>query len=659
MLPFIRDLSIHAGDDVDVFKITTDGHPRESIEVLLTLGREASPLDLVLNDADGRRVAATESAPRLFVTDLAAGNYFLTVSGPSPDRYRIHVWGVPPEDGHGALFSDLVPVDLFDPQVFGQGTGQTLGLASHIMNVGTAPAPAADVGDATATFRLIDATTRAVKREGVKGPVFFTDTGGCPGRAMFERWVASGEPLMPGSEGAPDYTRPGCIDLYDARTNEAVVPPMTIGDRAEIPNGDYLYELEVDAPGTFVFEPQNVRSNNRGWIPITVGTAADGVTRTVMLRGSFGRAGFREVSSIASTVVGNGDDLDADVVGPDDVFQNNAGIGRPGGVNFNSRGVMFYTLWDDGSLCQKHPTSSTKVVTGLDRPAGFDFLPNDDVVIAEFGGGGRIVTAVFNGTGYDPPRELILPGFTIASPTAVRVGPDSRIYIVNTAGHEVISVVADGSDPVRVAGTGVPGFDSDDGPVATERLSFPTGVDLTPSGLLVVADAHNNRLRAVNLNRSGSLTLAGRTIPAGRMVTLAGAGPASTGPTLFDNGSRAWAGDGGHGRAVLMDRPASPRIYRDHVYFVDADNHRLRVIDDLGYVHHVAGNAPLPAQNGPRAPGSLGADVGDGGPGVGADINRPMDFHLQPDPSSVVDLYLADTDAHRIRMFVGPAVVGR
>jgi hypothetical protein len=323
-------------------------------------------------------------------------------------------------------------------------------------------------------------------------------------------------------------------------------------------------------------------------------------------------------------------------------------------VGFDAGGELFYSLWDEGVICRDNGDgTSTVVVDGLSQPAAFDFLPAGDIGVADHGTD-RILRAPFAGPGWGAAQAVSVPGFTIADPTAVRVAPSGLLYVCNAGGHEILEVDVTAGTARRVAGTGVAGFSGDNGPAVIAQLAYPTDIDLNVVGAMVIADGHNNRIRAVNLNASGAIQLVGRSIDAGHIVTIAGSGPKSTTGGLFSNAVGSHSGDDRHGRAAHMDWPFAPRIEGDRVWYVDADNHRVRVIDEFGYSHTVVGAAPLPAENGFRSAGpSPGASLGDGGAGRDADLNRPMGLRVRPNSTAGVDLYLADTDWFRVRVIEG------
>ena len=135
-----------------------------------------------------------------------------------------------------------------------------------------------------------------------------------------------------------------------------------------------------------------------------------------------------------------------------------------------------------------------------------------------------------------------------------------------------------------VVGDGTPGFSGDKGPMSAAQLNFPTGIDVNDNGLLVIADGHNNRIRVVNLNPSGTVDIAGQPISAGNIQTIAGSGPASTSAYPNDNGPGLYSGHSyQYALAVKIDRPAAPTLVDGRVFFTEIDNRRVELHSGNGH----------------------------------------------------------------------------
>lgn len=80
--------------------------------------------------------------------------------------------------------------------------------------------------------------------------------------------------------------------------------------------------------------------------------------------------------------------------------------------------------------------------------------------------------------------------------------------------------------------------------------------------------------------------------------------------TIAGTGIDGYSGDGGAATAAQLNIPTGIAIYSGNIYFIDAENKRIRKIDASGTITTVAGN------------GSLGS-TGDGGPATAASIDIP------------------------------------
>ncbi|MEO8604664.1 MAG: hypothetical protein ABI629_19000 [bacterium] len=173
-----------------------------------------------------------------------------------------------------------------------------------------------------------------------------------------------------------------------------------------------------------------------------------------------------------------------------------------------------------------------------------------------------------------------------------------------------------------ILGTGVAGYNGD-GPALTTQVNLPAGPNPLPSGglafgpdgALYFSDSKNNLIRKIVFGDAG-------TFKDGVVVTVAGIG------------DKGYAGDGGQAAQALLSFPADIEFGPDgNLYFADADNNRVRMIDSTsGAITTVAGTGD-------------GGYGGDGGQAVDASLNEP--FGIAFDPNG--DLYISDTFNSRIR----------
>jgi len=344
---------------------------------------------------------------------------------------------------------------------------------------------------------------------------------------------------------------------------------------------------------------------------------------------------------------------------PGRTFPADASLGgRTWGVARDSSGRTFFGLFDGDAIARLNDDgTATLVMTGLDFPMVFDFAPNDDLLLADQGAS-RVVLAT-EASGYRDVRTLLGPQ-TVSGPGAARYGPNGKIYVADTGNHRIIEVEPDLSGARVVAG-GRQGLAGDGGPATRAALNFPIDMDVDARGGLVIADSVNNRLRAVNLNATGTLTVGGVRVAAGEIETIAGVGQAGSRTTRSWEDARAFggfSGDGGPATRARIDWPFSPRFDSGgRIWFADADNHRIRSIAPDGTITTHVGSARLPQENGFRFIGSRGRDVADGGPADRGDLNRPMDLEVVEEAGGFT-LLIGDTDNNRVRIVRGLRLAG-
>jgi sugar lactone lactonase YvrE len=215
--------------------------------------------------------------------------------------------------------------------------------------------------------------------------------------------------------------------------------------------------------------------------------------------------------------------------------------------------------------------------------------------------------------------------------SSTAVNPDNRFTVAYRVGTITASV-----------GTGVAGFEGDGNAARLARLAGPTALAMGGSGELYIADTGNHRLRVANLS-SGTLTVAGLTVPAGAIVTLAG------GAGQAGNVDPGYSGDGGPATASQLNEPRGLAYDKRGLLFVaDTGNHCIRAINVS------ATSIGLPG--GTVAPGAIVRVAGTGGqPGYFGDGQQALpDSRFNGPVGLAIDdsglLYVADTANHRLRV---------
>ncbi len=192
------------------------------------------------------------------------------------------------------------------------------------------------------------------------------------------------------------------------------------------------------------------------------------------------------------------------------------------------------------------------------------------------------------------------------APAAVSVAADGTVYVAD-AGNERIRAVSPAGIISTLAGTGAKGFSGDGGLATLAAFSGPAALALDAAGGLLVADRGNHRVRRVF---------------AGTVATFAG------------TGVQGFSGDGGTATAAALDSPAGLAVGTDgRVWITDARNERVRVVGTDGVIATFAGN------------GANGFS-GDAGPATAAQLDGPAGLAV----SSAGALLIADAGNHRLRL---------
>ncbi|MGI8785708.1 MAG: IPT/TIG domain-containing protein [Acidobacteriota bacterium] len=258
---------------------------------------------------------------------------------------------------------------------------------------------------------------------------------------------------------------------------------------------------------------------------------------------------------------------------------------------------------------------------------------------------------------------------SLSGPRGIAVGKQGDLYIADTWNHLIRRIDAKTGVITTIAGTGDQGFSGDGGSALAAQLSAPNAVTVDKDGNLLVVDIGNNRIRKIDLT-------------SGIIRTVAGGGQPFFG-----------IGDGLQATAALLNDPVSVVVdAAGNLFIADASHGLVRRVDPAGIITTVAGggqeyddNFPanqtrlLPADVVVDSAGNLfvvdfnrgavrridavtrivtrvagGEDpadrLGDNGPAVVARVSYPRSIALD----GAGNLFIADTDIHRIRVVKGP-----
>jgi sugar lactone lactonase YvrE len=307
------------------------------------------------------------------------------------------------------------------------------------------------------------------------------------------------------------------------------------------------------------------------------------------------------------------------------------------------RTIMGTDFVGDGpaDLSDLTPAGADPFTVDLNHPTDVLEMPGGDILLAAWhnhkirvlekaDGRVRVLLGGPAGFAYDgcPNGDGCAAKVTrVNQPPHFVLDPSGNLFLLDQR-NQRIRVLYDFADQraesivQTVVGTGTAGFNGDGAALQTQ-VNFPAGGNPEPSGgialdsdgTLYFSDSNNNRIRKVVFSDPG-------VFQNGVVTTIAG------------TGDKGFGGDGGPATEAQLSFPQDLEIGPDdNLYFADADNNRVRVIDlTTNVITTVAGTG----ENGYG---------GDGGQAGAAKFNRP--FGVAFDPAG--DLYISDTFNSRIR----------
>ncbi|MFN0250490.1 MAG: hypothetical protein ACKV2T_26655 [Kofleriaceae bacterium] len=245
---------------------------------------------------------------------------------------------------------------------------------------------------------------------------------------------------------------------------------------------------------------------------------------------------------------------------------------------------------------------------------------DDDIVTTAVGW----VDPIFPGDGISGMGERMPGGVKgtevkLNHPTDLTETDDGKILVMAWHNHKLREIDPATNHVRIVAGAGA-GFAGDGMALADVAplglFSQPKGLERAPNGDLFVLDQQNFRIRKIEKATGMISTIAGN----GMQGSDGDGGPALSAKLNFEAGSNPEPSGG----LVLAGMK---------LYVADTLSNRIRVVDlDTGMIDNFAGT------------GTEGFS-GDGGPAATAQLAHPRDLEIGPEG----DLYVADTDNHRIR----------
>jgi len=206
-----------------------------------------------------------------------------------------------------------------------------------------------------------------------------------------------------------------------------------------------------------------------------------------------------------------------------------------------------------------------------------------------------------------------------------------------------------------VAGNGTTGYTGDGGPATSAELNYSIWWDASigaytigelnypyvavdRAGNFYIVDGTNDRVRVVN-TQATSITVAGVTIPAGYIATVAGGAACHVSTSL--------CGDGGPAVGAAFSNPTGVALDgAGNLYIADTNDQRIRVVNAQTTSITVAGVKIAPGNIATVAGTGAKSFGGDGGSATSAYLNQPVDVAVD----STGNIYIADWENSVIRV---------
>ncbi len=265
-----------------------------------------------------------------------------------------------------------------------------------------------------------------------------------------------------------------------------------------------------------------------------------------------------------------------------------AGSGTPGYTNGTGTAASFNGVWS----------------VGIDGAGNVYVVDAANQVLRKITAAGVVTTWV--GTGVAGFADGTGTNAVLNSPHELAVDKSGNVILVDQ-NNQRIRVITPAGVVTTLAGNGVAGYQ--DGPVATAKFSFPSGVAIDANGNVYVADYQNNAIRKIS---------------GGMVTTLAG-------------GTQGDAD--GTGTAASFNQPDDIAIDNlGNLFVTDWANHKIRKVTSGGVVTTFAGSGTAGFVN---------------GTGTAASFNHPWGIAI--DGSN--NLYVGDEYNNMIRKITSGGIV--
>jgi len=289
-------------------------------------------------------------------------------------------------------------------------------------------------------------------------------------------------------------------------------------------------------------------------------------------------------------------------------------------------------------------------------------------------GGSTITTVAGTGAACAPATSACGDGSLATSaflhwPMWVYVDSSSNLYIADALDNKVRMVSGLNQTISTLAGTGRAGFSGDGAAATSAKLNSPASVFLDGSGLLVIADTGNQRVRQVSAGTISTIAGGGMGNDGGPASNAILANPYNVAvdgsgniyiadtannrirfvnaqtnlvSTIVGTGIAGYSGDGGAAVDATLSGPTAVAVDASgNLWIADAGNLVIREVNASSQkISTVAGNGS--GCPNPSAPSNA---CGDNGLAVDATFSDPLSIALD----SSDNLIIADYTAHRVR----------
>lgn len=177
----------------------------------------------------------------------------------------------------------------------------------------------------------------------------------------------------------------------------------------------------------------------------------------------------------------------------------------------------------------------------------------------------------------------------LIAPADVAVDSTGNHLVVDRLGHRVRRIDATSGEITTLTGDGRAAYGGDGGVAAIASVASPRSIVVTGSGTIYIADTGNHCIRRIEVGTQIISMIAGTGVPG-------------------------FSGDGGPATTAQLSGPVGLCLDRTSgLYFIDANNYRLRRIDFLsGTITTIAGDG-------------VDTTAGDDGPSASASLAAPND----------------------------------